>query len=358
MPTVEDYFDDDTDLPLPSSSKGHLPSTGLQGALLEEITDDNELDFDQVAEQGRGEYGADSKAPPPSAKGKNVVRSYDNDVQRPQGGGPQINPNTPMGGFMGDMMKLQEVEEARMAKLKSQFGNTTIAQDPSLYKSWNSVYPLYFDAKASVKTGRRVPRDSALWWPLAAHIARACSSLGLSSVLEPEKTHPADWENPGRVKVQFQKDGRFLNPIIKNRTQLYIQLARQMQIANPSLVPKPEIKAKKADAADNKPKPKAKGGKGKADAKGNKAGPKPVLLPTRTPAAPFPWPAQDERLPIHSPVASTGVAVSAVKRDLETEKENKKKGITSGFGGGGGDDAPPAKEKQPKMKRMVVRGRR
>lgn len=134
MPTVEDYFDDDTDLPLPSSSKGHLPSTGLQGALLEEITDDNELDFDQVAEQGRGEYGANSKAPPPSAKGKNVVRSYDNDVQRPQGG-PQINPNTPMGGFMGDMMKLQEVEEARMAKLKSQFGNTTIAQDPSLYKS-------------------------------------------------------------------------------------------------------------------------------------------------------------------------------------------------------------------------------
>lgn len=130
-----------------------------------------------------------------------------------------------------------------------------------------------------------------------------------------------------------------------------------MQHANPSLVPKPEIKAKKADAAD-KPKPKAKGnGKSKADAKG-KAGPKPVLLPTRTPVAPFPWPAQDERLPIHSPVASTGVAVSAVKRDLETEKENKKKGITGGFGGGGGDDAPPAKEKQPKMKRMVVRGRR
>ncbi|KAL1405272.1 signal recognition particle subunit [Vanrija albida] len=348
MPTVEDYFDDDTDLPLPSSSKGHLPSTGLQGALLEEITDD--FDFDQVAEQGRGEYGANSKAPPPSAKGKDVVRSYD-DVQRPQGV-PQMNPNTPMGGFMGDMMKLQEVEEARMAKLKSQFGNTTIAQDPSLYKTWNSVYPLYFDAKASVKNGRRVPRESALWWPLAAHIARACSSLGLSSVLEPEKTHPADWENPGRVKVQFQKDGRFLNPIIKNRTQLYIQLARQMQQANPSLVPKPEVKAKKADKADPKPKDK----KGKDKGKG-KAEVKRVLLPSRPPAAPFPFPAQDERLPIHSPTASTGVAVNAVKRDLETEKENKKKGITSGLGGGG-DDAAPAKEKQPKMKRMVVRGRR
>ena len=36
--------------------------------------------------------------------------------------------------------------------------------------------------------------------------------------LQPNRTHPADFENPGRVKVQFQKDGKFLNPIIKNRT--------------------------------------------------------------------------------------------------------------------------------------------
>ena len=35
--------------------------------------------------------------------------------------------------------------------------------------------------------------------------------------LQPDKTHPADSENPGRVKVQFIKDNRFLNPIIKNR---------------------------------------------------------------------------------------------------------------------------------------------
>jgi len=44
------------------------------------------------------------------------------------------------------------------------------------------------------------------------------------------------------------------------------------------------------------------------------------------------------------------VAVSAIKRDLENEKEAKKKGI-----------APPGegtKEKAPKMKRVVVRGKR
>jgi hypothetical protein len=37
---------------------------------------------------------------------------------------------------------------------------------------------------------------------------------------QPNRTHPADFENPGRVKVQFQKDGKFLNPIIKNRTSI------------------------------------------------------------------------------------------------------------------------------------------
>lgn len=134
MPTVEDYFDDDTDLPLPSSSKGYLPDGGLKGALVEEITDD--FDFDKAAEQGRGEYGADAEAPPPSsnAKGKLVMRDDSEDL-RPSGpSGPQINPNTPMGGFMGDMLKLQEAEEARIAKLRQQFGNTNIAKDPSTYK--------------------------------------------------------------------------------------------------------------------------------------------------------------------------------------------------------------------------------
>lgn len=82
---------------------------------------------------------------------------------------------------------------------------------------WNTVYPRYFDAKVSVANGRRVPRKSALWWPQATHIAQACASLGLPSVLEPEKTHPADWENPGRVKVQLERDGRPINPIVKNR---------------------------------------------------------------------------------------------------------------------------------------------
>ena len=131
MPTVEDYFDDDTDLPLPSSSSKPraLPNTGIKGALLEEINSDDELDFGRMAEQSRGIYGEDSIAPPPSmnqyaGKGKEVEKNQP---------GPQINPNTPMGGFMGDMMKLQQAEEERMERLKKQFGNVSVS-DPGMYK--------------------------------------------------------------------------------------------------------------------------------------------------------------------------------------------------------------------------------
>lgn len=50
--------------------------------------------------------------------------------------------------------------------------------------SWNTVYPLYFDAKVSINDGRRVPRQSSIWWPQATHISQACRSLGLLNVLE------------------------------------------------------------------------------------------------------------------------------------------------------------------------------
>ena len=191
MPTVEDYFDDDTDLPLPSGSQARtLPNTGIRGALLQEIgdEDDNELDFAKLSEQGRGVFGEDATAPPPSAnaKGKMTMRDDPGEI-RPSGqqprGMPGMNPNTPMGGFMGDMLKLQQADEERLSRLRNQFGSTTIS-DPSVYKEWNSVYPLYFDAKVSASEGRRVPRKDAVWWPQATHIAEACRSLGLPCVLE------------------------------------------------------------------------------------------------------------------------------------------------------------------------------
>lgn len=55
---------------------------------------------------------------------------------------------------------------------------------PGLTYRWNTVYPRYFDAKVSIADGRRVPRKSSLWWPQAAHVAKACAALRLPSVLE------------------------------------------------------------------------------------------------------------------------------------------------------------------------------
>ncbi|WRT64620.1 uncharacterized protein IL334_001553 [Kwoniella shivajii] len=384
MPTVEDYFDDDTDIPLPSSSKPRaLPDTGLKGALLEEISDDddNDMDFSKLAEQSRGVFGEGAKAPPPgsgSGNGKGKLVQRDDDELRPVqsagpgGGGPGVNPNTPMGGFMGDMMKLQAAEDERLERLKKQFGNAHVASDPSVYKGWNTVYPLYFDAKVSINDGRRVPRKSSVWWPQATQIAQACRVLGLPSVLEPDRCHPADWENPGRVKVQIMKEGKFVNPIIKNRTQLYKHLSDQIRQRNPTIIFNPSsapskrsIKPSTSTTTAPSSSSKKGSGKGKSKSKSNsnsnskqmvKQSTKVVLpppkLPTRPPLAPQPIPTLDDRLPLHSPVVPAGVAVAAIKRDKESEKEAKKQGLSIA----GGEES--TKDKAPKMKRVVVRGKR
>ncbi|WWC86735.1 uncharacterized protein L201_001613 [Kwoniella dendrophila CBS 6074] len=395
MPTVEDYFDDDTDLPLPSSSTASgskprgLTGDGLKGALLEEISSedpDDELDFSKLAEQSRGIFGEGVNAPPPSSqqsgngKGKLVERNTDNEL-RPQGGGqPNVNPNTPMGGFMGDMMRLQAAEDERIQRLQKQFGNANVAKDPSVYKGWNTVYPLYFDAKVSINDGRRVPRPSSVWWPQATHIAQACRILGLPSVLEPDRCHPADWENPGRVKVQITREGKFLNPIIKNRTQLYKHLSDQIRQRNPDIIFDPKTapskrfnsskplsksaignKGKQSDQnKKDKKKSKSKGKKQESEVKKNVN----LLsnkLPTRPPLAPQPVPILDDRLPLHSPIVPAGVAVAAIKRDKDNEKEAKKSGGGANnlvLGSSSANEEGSGKEKMPKMKRVVVRGKR
>ena len=153
MPTVEDYFDDDTEFALPSSSGSKprpiLPDTGLRGALLEEINPDDEMDYARLAEQGRGIFGENSIAPErsvtsSSGKGKLAVRDEAGDF-RPIGGSPAMNPNTPMGGFMGDMMKLQQAEDERLERLRKQFGNATLAKDPSIYKALVRESPYQLD---------------------------------------------------------------------------------------------------------------------------------------------------------------------------------------------------------------------
>jgi signal recognition particle subunit SEC65 len=60
-----------------------------------------------------------------------------------------------------------------------------------------------------------VERAKSLWWPLSKDIAEAANRLGLGTLHEVGKAHPRDWENPGRVRVQWKKDGHLLNSTIK-----------------------------------------------------------------------------------------------------------------------------------------------
>ncbi|GAA5871256.1 hypothetical protein JCM3774_000891 [Rhodotorula dairenensis] len=100
------------------------------------------------------------------------------------------------------------------------------------YTKWDTLYPIYIDRKRPQQDGgRRVNAKIALEWPFAEQMAKACRMLGFEAVFEPLKTHPKDWENPGRVKVQLRtSEGTPRNPAIKNKR---ILLARMCAILAP-----------------------------------------------------------------------------------------------------------------------------
>src|SRR6201996_4535625 len=64
---------------------------------------------------------------------------------------------------------------------------------PAESKTWQVLYPIYFDAQVSRAQGRRVGREEAVRNPLAQTIAEAVRAKGWSSVFEPVTTHPGDW---------------------------------------------------------------------------------------------------------------------------------------------------------------------
>lgn len=112
---------------------------------------------------------------------------------------------------------------------------------------------------------------------------------------------------------------------------MYNAVANQLQKMNPDIVyskpsrkPSSEKKARSSQnaAASTKKQDKTKGSKlvpQPAVPKGFKLGPQAVRPPQ-------PVPAIDDRLPINSPMYTVGVAVEALRRDLEQEKERAKNG--------------------------------
>ncbi|TKY89633.1 hypothetical protein EX895_001418 [Sporisorium graminicola] len=99
------------------------------------------------------------------------------------------------------------------------------------HKKWVSVYPIYFDAKRHYGKGcRRVSYEKSSPFPTQLWIAKAVGRLQLKYVQEPYKTHPQDWENPGRVKVQlFSDDGEPINSRFPGKKQLFDAIAETLQ---------------------------------------------------------------------------------------------------------------------------------
>lgn len=88
------------------------------------------------------------------------------------------------------------------------------------FKSYQTIYPCYFDINRSHKQGRRVSIENAVENPLALTIGDACRFLRLPVLLELDKSHPQDFGNPGRVKVLLKKDGNTIDEFIKNKRQI------------------------------------------------------------------------------------------------------------------------------------------
>jgi signal recognition particle subunit SEC65 len=91
-------------------------------------------------------------------------------------------------------------------------------------RHFQCLYPVYFDKTRSRAEGRKVGAELAVENPLARDIVDAVQMLGLNAGLEPEKLHPKDWANPGRVRVQLKNEnGQLVNSKIKNSTWLDLQ---------------------------------------------------------------------------------------------------------------------------------------
>ncbi|OCH87141.1 signal recognition particle, SRP19 subunit [Obba rivulosa] len=304
---VVEEFDDDTELPLPSQP---LPNTGARGAILQELSDDD-----------------DSDAPPLRA--------------------PTAGPASP------SLFPPSRASNGRPEKMVT---------DLTPYKKWTCVYPIYIDAKRPYGRGeRRVPRQRSVWWPLSKDLADAASRLGLGTLHEVNKAHPRDWENPGRVRVQWKKDGKPMHPAIRTKKQLLEMLALQIQLVKPDLTPKPPYASEPSDTTTAavsatppvRPSTPQSSAKGKASAAKGKAPSTPAAISTapaprknqsqaqrpKPPVPPAPWPALASRVSSYSPALPSGVLVETIKAGMSAQE------AAPGTGGGG------------KGKRKVVRVR-
>ncbi|KAF2683634.1 signal recognition particle, SRP19 subunit [Lentithecium fluviatile CBS 122367] len=113
--------------------------------------------------------------------------------------------------------------------LQPQAPGMTASADREKSKHYQCLYPVYFDKSRTRAEGRRVGAELAVENPLAREMADAAASLNLRVVFEPDKIHPKDWANPGRIRVLLKQHGKQLNGNIRNKHHLYILISKYLQ---------------------------------------------------------------------------------------------------------------------------------
>ncbi|KAM5475349.1 signal recognition particle subunit [Microsporum audouinii] len=201
----------------------------------------------------------------------------------------------------------------------------SVAQGRDIPRSYQCLYPVYFDKSRTRAEGRRVSRKLAVDSPLAKDILDATQLLGLTVGFEPDKLHPKDWSNPGRVRVMLKdEDRRPASSSIKNKHLLYTHVAQYLQ-AHPTTEQTPfRLRLHGMPTPDKPPGP---------------------------PATPRGWKISNI-LPLHSP-ALTGGGVS----DNPFKEAMKEMQAQQGLPGMPGMSAPASTAPEPKKKKDKKKGK-
>lgn len=190
---------------------------------IEDIEDIDNLDMDLA------EFDPDLVTPVAPAKPKpQVVRSQDAD---PTGQFPMADMFKGMGMGAGSFDNAQRPASSSAPKKPANMKiyDSMSPEERKEFKMMQIVYPCYFDKNRSVQEGRRVPVSLGVDNPLAKTILDACKVLRIPAVFEPEKTHPQDWGNPGRVRLGLKYEHVSTHPVLKTKKQALNAIAEYMR---------------------------------------------------------------------------------------------------------------------------------
>lgn len=186
---------------------------------IEDIEDIDNLDMDLA------EFDPDLVTPVAPAKPKpQVVRSQDADPARQL---PMADMFKGMGLGASGLDTAQRPAPKKPANMKVY--DSMSSEEKREFKMMQIVYPCYFDQNRSVQEGRRLPVARCVENPLAKTILDACKVLRIPAVFEPEKSHPQDWGNPGRVRLGLKYEHEPTHPVLKSKKQALVAIAEYMK---------------------------------------------------------------------------------------------------------------------------------